>query len=161
MPDPKVTIRQARLDDIETIVAITAEVFAPFAMEHHIEKMIGAAEGVRWIDVKGDDLRRELGTEGEGCFVAELEGRPVGYVTTTINERAQRGNIPNIAVLADAQGHRIGRALLETALEYFRSKGLRQAKIETLSTNETGQHLYPSLGFREVVRQIHYVMALD
>jgi hypothetical protein len=34
------------------------------------------------------------------------------------------------------------------------------AKIETLEQNKIGQHLYPSAGFVEVARQIHYAMAL-
>ena len=35
------------------------------------------------------------------------------------------------------------------------------AKIETLDQNPVGQALYPSLGFTEVARQIHYAMRLD
>ena len=34
------------------------------------------------------------------------------------------------------------------------------AKIETLEQNSIGRHLYPSLGFIEVARQIHYAMPL-
>ena len=34
------------------------------------------------------------------------------------------------------------------------------AKIETLEQNTIGRHLYPSLGFREIARQIHYAMSL-
>ena len=38
---------------------------------------------------------------------------------------------------------------------------MQVAKIETLEQNPVGQALYPSLGFREVARQIHYAMRLD
>ena len=34
------------------------------------------------------------------------------------------------------------------------------ARIETLAHNEIGQHLYPSLGFEEVARQVHFAMDL-
>jgi ribosomal protein S18 acetylase RimI-like enzyme len=30
-----------------------------------------------------------------------------------------------------------------------------------LASNQVGQHLYPSLGFREVERQVHYIMPLS
>ncbi len=50
--------------------------------------------------------------------------------------------------------------MIEWAIACFRSEGLQQAKIETLATNEVGQHLYPKLGFQEVVRQVHYIMKL-
>ena len=49
----------------------------------------------------------------------------------------------------------------EHALQHFRDCGLTHAKIETLEQNATGQHLYTSLGFREVARQIHYVADLS
>jgi hypothetical protein len=34
------------------------------------------------------------------------------------------------------------------------------AKIETLEQNPIGRSLYPSLGFVEIARQIHYAMPL-
>ena len=34
------------------------------------------------------------------------------------------------------------------------------AKIETLVQNPVGSHLYPSVGFQEVARQIHFAMPL-
>jgi len=37
---------------------------------------------------------------------------------------------------------------------------MTHAKIETLAQNAVGCHLYPSVGFEEVARQVHFVMAL-
>ena len=51
-------------------------------------------------------------------------------------------------------------ALIERALDYFRAEGLAVAVIETMSNNEKGQHLYPSCGFVEIARQIHFAMKL-
>ena len=48
--------------------------------------------------------------------------------------------------------------LLEHAIVFFRRSGMEVAKIETLEQNEAGRKLYPSLGFQEVARQIHYAM---
>ena len=51
----------------------------------------------------------------------------------------------------------------ETAAHEFvlelQGKG-RKARIETRACNEVGRELYPSVGFTEVARQIHYVMKL-
>ena len=154
------TIRPCRGEDVEKIMAITEEAFAPFSMDHRIEEMLGRSGGASWMDIKGEAIGREISDNPEGCFVAEIAGEVVGYVTTAINEPASRGLIPNVAVLGKAQGHGLGRKLLLRALEHFRTRGLAQAKIETLDTNPVGQHLYPSVGFREAVRQIHYVIPL-
>lgn len=156
-----VTVRTARPEDIDAIIAITKEVFGPFALEALIARKLGTSDSVSWIDIKAQDLRRELIGGCDVCFVAEMGGRLVGYATNYINQLASRGTIANLAVSAACQGLGVGRLLLERSLERFRELGLKQAKIETLECNETGQHLYTSVGFQEVVRQIHYVMPLD
>ena len=70
------------------------------------------------------------------------------------------GLIPNLAVDATVRGQGIGRRLIAHALEHFRRQGATHARIETLDQNEVGQNLYPSMGFQEVARQIHYCMKL-
>jgi hypothetical protein len=37
---------------------------------------------------------------------------------------------------------------------------MKLAKIETLMQNDIGSSFYPSVGFEEVARQIHYAMPL-
>jgi ribosomal protein S18 acetylase RimI-like enzyme len=159
--DERVVIRPATAKDFGAMVTISAEVFGPYGLEAHIEEMLGPAGRTNWLEMKAASLRRELAARPDACFVAELAGRVVGYVTNSIYEAASRGTVANLAVAADCQGRGIGRSLLLRSLEHFRALGLRQAKIETLACNEAGRHLYPSVGFREVMRQIHYVMPLD
>lgn len=74
---------------------------------------------------------------------------------------ASRGTIANIAVSSSCRGEGIGRKLIMHSLSRFKELGLHHAKIETLACNEAGQHLYTSIGFREVARQIHYAMPLQ
>jgi ribosomal protein S18 acetylase RimI-like enzyme len=79
-------------------------------------------------------------------------------VTTRLNSATGIGWIPNLAVDPAHQGKGIGRALLEHAIEFFKKCQMAVAKIETLEQNPIGQNLYPSLGFKEVARQIHFAM---
>ena len=152
-----VAIRTARSGDLETIVEITEKEFRQASIDARIEDLLG---GTSWIDLKRQALLNEIENNKDGCFVAEVDGKIAGYVTTTVNRLASRGTIANIAVSSSFQGMGIGKTLLKHALEQFKKTGLKQAKIETLSTNETGRHLYPSLGFKEVAMQVHYVMPL-
>ncbi|MBI2505616.1 MAG: hypothetical protein HYW07_20580, partial [Candidatus Latescibacteria bacterium] len=46
------------------------------------------------------------------------------------------------------------------ALDYLHRQGMEAVKIETLAQNAIGSLFYPSMGFREVARQIHYLMRL-
>lgn len=157
----EVTIRPARLGDADAMVAITAEVFGPYAIDRMIEEMIGRPDGATWVDIKARSIRRAIEHGLGSCFVAELGGRVVGFATAAINAVAERGTIDDLAVAADCQKRGVGRRLIAAAVERFRELGLKQAKIETLTCNEAGRHLYPAAGFREVARQIHYVMPLD
>ena len=71
------------------------------------------------------------------------------------------GHIRNLAVTPAEQGHGIGRALIDHALQHFRRQGMRAARIETLEQNERCAEFYPRLGFTEVGRQVFYFKELD
>jgi len=150
-------IRQIRQDDVDAIIALTEREFRGASIDARIEDLLG---GFRWIDVKAQALRNEIQSNPEGCFAAVQEGRLLGYVTTTVAQAASRGVIANIAVSSECQGMGLGRKLIDKALECFRTQGLKQAKIETLTTNKAGGRLYPAVGFKEVARQIHFAMPL-
>ena len=157
----EVLLRPARPEDLDAMVAVTARAFGESSsIDCRVEAAVGRGAAAGWVDLKARALRRELEGRGGACFVAEMGGRVVGYVTSVVNEAASRGTIANLAVEPQAAGGGIGRKLLLRALERFGELGLAHAKIETLATNQVGQHLYPSVGFREVARQIHYVMRL-
>ncbi len=153
----KVLIRPVASSDYDDIEDITREVFEPASIDALVEKMIG---GKSWLEIKMVAVRRELESAPHLCAVAEFDGKVVGYVTNTVDQVASRGIIANLAVSGKAQGLGLGRKLMQWSLDLFRSLNLQQAKIETLATNEVGRHLYPTLGFREIVQQVHYIMPL-
>lgn len=154
----EIIIRTAVASDLRSIVDLTEKEFRSASIDAKIEDMIG---GIPWIETKAAVLKTELEKNPDGCFVAVSGGEVVGYITTVIAGIAARGVIANVAVSSKLQGGGIGKKLIGRALDHFRGLGLHQAKIETLASNQAGQHLYPSLGFREVERQIHYIMPLS
>jgi len=147
--------------DAAAAAEITREAFRGVSIDQAVEQLIGPTAGMSWQEIKANEVRREIARSPRDCFVAKVGGKVVGYVTTHCDRVLLRGEIPNLAVDRRHRGRGIGRKLLNRALEHFRRAGMKQAKIETLQTNPVGQHLYPAVGFREVARQIHYVMALE
>jgi ribosomal protein S18 acetylase RimI-like enzyme len=77
-----------------------------------------------------------------------------------IDPESRIGWIHNLAVAEQVRGLGLGRRLIEHALSKFRIAGMTVAKIETLEQNAIGRHLYPSLGFIEIARQVHYALPL-
>jgi len=158
--DATVQIRCATSQDLPAIERITAEVFQPVALESRVEEILGRSDGPGWLALKMAVTAKEIENLPEGCFVALQAGGVIGFVTNVIFPMARRGYISSLAVRAGFQGRGVGRALVNRSLDYFRGQGLKQAKIDTLVTNQAGQHLYPAMGFQEAARVIHYVMPL-
>jgi ribosomal protein S18 acetylase RimI-like enzyme len=84
----------------------------------------------------------------------------LGYITTRVDQLNSTGLIPNLAVVEQARGLGLGRRLIHHALDYFRESGLKVAKIETMASNVIGQNLYPSCGFVEIGRKVHFAQRL-
>ena len=156
-----ILIRKFCPDDLETLRRITVASFGGVALEQVLEQRLGLwDEGRDWQARKADHIDDDCGSNQEGVFVAELDGTIVGYITTRVDRMNQRGRIPNMAVTEAARGMGLGRRLIHHALDYFREEGLKVAQIETMASNAVGQHLYPSCGFQEMDRQVHYAMRL-
>jgi ribosomal protein S18 acetylase RimI-like enzyme len=155
-------IRVYRPADLPRLQEITRETFGPVSIDRNMEQRLGAFGQGGWAGRKVQAIADDCRAQADGVFVAEdsRTGAIVGYVTTRLNPVSAVGWIPNLAVDPGCQGKGLGRALLEHAIEFFRQRGMQVAKIETLDQNPVGQKLYPSLGFVEVARQIHYAMRL-
>ncbi|QDT29767.1 putative acetyltransferase [Gimesia panareensis] len=153
-------IRPYQPTDLETLQAITVEAFQGVSIDEGIERKFGLIQGHDWKWRKAGHVEADSRREPEGIFVAELDDRIVGYISTWHDPAAGIGYIPNMAFVPECRGQGMGRQLLEHALAHFRNLGLSLAKIETLEQNAVGNHLYTSLGFQEVARQVHFVAPL-
>jgi ribosomal protein S18 acetylase RimI-like enzyme len=162
MTTTPVPIRPYRPADLPRLQEITAQTFGPVSIDLNMETRLGPFGEGDWSSRKVAAIADDCRLQPDGVFVAEdpASGQPIGYVTTRLNDVSRIGWIPNLAVDPAHQGRGVGRAMIEHALDFFRTRGMEVAKIETLDQNPIGQSLYPSLGFREVARQIHYALRL-
>ena len=161
MSDP-FQIRPFKSEDLARLQEVTAQTFGPVSIDCNMEKQFGPFGDGGWRGRKVAAIADDCRLQPDGVFVAEdAGGKIVGYVTTRLNAISKVGWIPNLAVDPGCQGRGLGRALLSHAVDFFRRSGMQVAKIETLEQNPIGQSLYPSLGFKEVARQIHFAMRLD
>lgn len=160
MDDPNPLIRPYRESDLPHLRRITVESFGSVALEQMLEHKFGIWGGRDWKARKAGHIDDDVAACAEGCFVAERGGEILGYITMRIDRANLRGRIPNMAVVESARGLGLGRRLIQHALDFMRDEGLKLAQIETMASNAIGQHLYPSCGFEEVGRQVHYAMKL-
>lgn len=89
------------------------------------------------------DWRRALELQPDGCFVAEVDGVPVGTVTS-----CRFGAVAWIAMMLVDPAYRrrgVGRALMVRALETLERMGVHSVRLDA---TPLGRPLYESLGFQ-------------
>ena len=156
-----ITIRGYESRDQARIRELTLEGFDGVSIDQNADRLLGLDSPPLWDTRKWAGVQAELEASAADHFVAELDGDVIGYITTRPQPDAGIGQIPNMAVDARYRRRGVASRLIEHALDYLRSCGMRVAKIETLVQNAQGKTLYPRFGFQEVARQIHYVRRLD
>ena len=153
-------IRRYRARDLPELRRIAVESFDGVCSEQNVEEAFGKLGGSDWRDRLSLCIERDIQWWPEGVFVAEHDGRVVGFVSTATDRATRTGHIRNLAVAEEYRSRGIGRALIEEAQNYFRNNGMKFARIETLEQNERCVGLYPALGFTEVGRQVLFFKEL-
>ena len=102
-----------------------------------------------------DAFASEMRNVAARYLVAEKDGQVIGYAGAWII--LDESHITNIAVLKEARGQGIGRALTAGLLRYLANLGAAYATLEVRKSNEIAQNLYKSLGFIKLgVRKRYY-----
>jgi len=90
-------------------------------------------------------------TTPDDVLVAEVEGRPAGYVAVhqsiPVPSHEHVLEIGGLAVDPAAQGRGVGRALVEAAIEEARRRGARKLTLRVLAHNTPARRLYERCGF--------------
>jgi ribosomal protein S18 acetylase RimI-like enzyme len=157
-----IEIRPFQEADRFAVRQLTVAAFEGVCIDHNIDVTIGLIARRDWRYRKSRDIDRDLDDASTQVAVAQddASGAVVGYVTMQCDAETRIGWIHNLAVEKCLRGQGLGRRLIEHALSHFRAAGMSIAKIETLEQNAVGRQLYPSIGFVEVARQIHYATGL-
>jgi len=156
-----ITIRKFRETDRDVLKDLTERSFKPVSIEAGIEEKFGLIHNTNWAQRKRRHIDWDCDANPDGVLVAEGDGRVLGYITTRIDRETAIGWIPNLAVEPGLQGQGIGKRPMNAALNYLREQGMEGCRIETLAHNPVGTKFYPSVGFVEITRQVHYFMKFD
>lgn len=96
-------------------------------------------------------------------FVAEMEGRVVGCVEVGLRSHADGcdpalpvGFLEGWYVEPQHQRRGVGRALVEAAEDWARSRGCREMASDTWIDEEASQRAHTALGFEVVDRCVHF-----
>lgn len=126
-------IREYEPSDEESVVGLSLRAWEPVLAA--VEEMLGPELFARlrgdWRAGQADEVRAVLADPAQRVWVAEIEGRPIGFVAATLHRESDMGEIYMIAVDPGAQGQGVGAALTEVATDWLRQSGMGVAMIET------------------------------
>jgi GNAT superfamily N-acetyltransferase len=140
--------RGGSADDVNTIARINGEVFEP---EYGLDPSFAQDMAVRLAELRRSGWPRDH----EGCWIAELDGRPVGGVTLRdLGHGLAR--LGHLALLPEGRGTGAGRRLFETVVEAARAGGYERLELMTFSDLVTAREIYRRGGF-ELMTTEHIV----
>jgi GNAT superfamily N-acetyltransferase len=159
-----ITIRTATRDDIPAMAEIDVILPRHQTLSPVFSRLPAptVAETIADLEADFDDTRYVT-------FVAEHGGRLVGTAVgcsielssmhAGITRPPSAGFLGFAAVLPDARGLGVGRALGETILAWSRDAGYASVVTDWRSTNLQASRAWPALGFRPTFRRLHRSVA--
>lgn len=142
-----VTLRAFQTGDEDAIVAVNGRAFAS-----HPEQ--GAMDRA--------DLDRRMSSDWfdpEGLFVAERDGKVIGFHWTKIEglpENGHTGEVYVVGIDPDAQGGGLGKALTLRGLRHLQEKGVNEVILYVEGDNAPALAVYEGLGFQPYKKDVLY-----
>ena len=142
-----VTIRTARAADAAEIAQLTTQL--GYDLTH--------ADAA-------DRLSRILLRDDQQFFVADVDGRAVGWVDVVFTEYVDAEAFAAIAGLVVDRGHRrvgIGRALMDRAEIWAGDRGCSIVRLASSAPRKAAHRFYENLGYANIKTQYSFIKPLD
>jgi dTDP-4-amino-4,6-dideoxy-D-galactose acyltransferase len=152
-PDESILVRRSRPDDVDALALMAADMYQDtrFYYDEGFPRHKCSQLYQTWI-------RRSCEDYADAVLVAELEGRPVGYISCHLDRQSPclTGNIGLVGVGDGARGRGVGSMLVDAAIEWFRDQGAERATVVTQARNLPAQRLYQRCGLLTESVQLWY-----
>jgi len=100
------------------------------------------------------DFIENLDPSRERCWIAEMDGEPVGCVFV-VRKNASTAQLRLLLVEPRARGRGLGRRLVEECIAFARAKGYRKLVLWTQSNLAAARRIYKAAGFELRKREPH------
>jgi DNA-binding MarR family transcriptional regulator/GNAT superfamily N-acetyltransferase len=143
---PEVALRAHRPGDMGWVIHAHGRIYAEeYGWDERFEALV-ADIAARFIN--------ELDKRSERCWIAEMDGEPVGSVFV-VKESKTVAKLRLLIVEPRARGLGVGKRLVEECIAFARAKGYRKLVLWTQSNLAAARSIYRAAGFRLVKKQPH------
>ncbi|MBD3849285.1 bifunctional helix-turn-helix transcriptional regulator/GNAT family N-acetyltransferase [Bosea sp. SSUT16] len=145
-------IREHRAGDIGWVVSAHGRLYAEeYGWDLSFEALVAEIAA---------QFLREFKPGRERCFIAELDGEPVGS-SFVVAEDAATAKLRLVLVEKRAQGLGLGKALVREAIGFARAAGYRRMVLWTNDILHAARAIYIAEGFKLVAEERHHSFGQD
>jgi DNA-binding MarR family transcriptional regulator/GNAT superfamily N-acetyltransferase len=144
--DSEITLRPHRPGDMGWVVHAHGRIYAEeYGWDERFEALVAGIT---------KDFVENLERSRERCWIAEIDGEPVGSVFV-VKESKTLAKLRLLIVEPKARGRGLGRRLVEECIAFAREKGYRRLVLWTQSNLAAARAIYRKTGFKRVKQEKH------
>ncbi len=143
---PDIVLRSHKPGDMGWVVHAHGRIYAEeYGWDERFEALV-AQIAARFI--------KDLDQKKERCWIAEVDGEPVGSVFV-VRQSKSVAKLRLLIVEPKARGLGLGKRLVEECIAFARAKGYRKLVLWTQSNLAAARHIYQAAGFRLKKKEPH------
>jgi ribosomal protein S18 acetylase RimI-like enzyme len=153
----KLVVRKATIKDLESLHDLHTRLFS---FEQKIDPLL---KNNLSHELKGR-YRKRLKNKNHAFFIAEADGKPVGYSYGWIEktpdwfEPRLKGYICHVLVLKEFRGKGIGEKLTSRMEKHFKANNVRWVMLSVHAKNIRARKVWKSLGFEDYMLEMSKII---
>lgn len=141
-----IALRRHRPGDIGWVISAHGTLYSKeFGWDESFEAMVAEIAA---------GFIRKYNPERERCWIAEMEGKPVGSVFL-VEQSKTIAKLRLLIIDPKARGRGLGKCLVNECIAHARALGYRKLTLWTQSTLLAARHIYKDAGFKLVKAEPH------